>query len=50
MLTLVLMMWLQISHRAPVDMYIKTVLILSGLAASFYATFFYFSSFWVSLP
>ena len=40
---------LQISHRAPADMYIKTTLILSGLVASFYATFFCFSSFWVSL-
>jgi hypothetical protein len=38
----------QISHRASVDMYIKTALILSGLVASCYGTFFCFSSFWVS--
>ena len=38
----------QISHRASVEMYIKTALILSGLAASCYGTFFCFSTFWVS--
>ena len=38
----------QISHRASVDMYIKTALILTGLVASCYGTFFYFSNFWVS--
>ena len=38
----------QISHRASVDMYIKTALILSGLVASCYGTFFCFSNFWVS--
>lgn len=38
----------QISHRASVDMCIKTALILSGLVASCYGTFFCFSTFWVS--
>ena len=38
----------QISHRASVDMYIKTALILTGLVASCYGTFFCFSNFWVS--
>ena len=38
----------QISHRASVDMYIKTALILTGLVASWDGTFVYFSNFWVS--